>query len=53
MLCLLAGYADVAACPKGDLDPPCTGNDPPSIELGDVLAVLGAYSGIDLCACPR
>ncbi len=49
--CILAGYNNVSDCPNGDVDPPCTGNDPPFIDIGDVLAILDAYGGFDPCGC--
>ncbi len=55
VICLLAGYSDVAACPNGDItdgNDPCHGNQPPFIDISDVLAVLDAYAGLDPCSCP-
>lgn len=49
ILCVLGGFASFAACPNGDLTPPCTGNN--VINLDDILAVLSAFAGNDPCNC--
>jgi hypothetical protein len=49
ILCVLDGFADFAACPNGDIHPPCTGNN--LVDIDDILAVLDAFAGNDPCAC--
>jgi hypothetical protein len=49
VLCVLAGYSDPLQCPEGNLAPDCGAEDPPLIELADVLAILEAYAGHDPC----
>lgn len=49
VLCVLAGYSDMAACPQGDIGP-CYGDG--LIEVTDVLAILAAYAGNATCPGP-
>ncbi len=48
ILCLLAGFANLASCPNADIIP-CGGNA--IINLDDILSVLGAFAGANPCAC--
>ncbi|MEK6674788.1 MAG: hypothetical protein AABZ47_03940 [Planctomycetota bacterium] len=50
LLCVLQGYAEgFAACPNGDLDPPCVGDM--VVGLEDLILMLEAFTGYDPCDC--
>lgn len=53
ILCVLAGFANMNNCTNGDIrgtaGTPCVPNN--IISLDDILAVLGAFGGADLCGC--
>ena len=50
VICVLEGFAVVAACPNGDVTPGCTGNG--IIDVDDILATLDGVAGVDPCECP-
>jgi len=46
VLCCLGGFADASLCPQADIIP-CNGDG--TIDIGDILAVLDAFSGVYTC----
>lgn len=46
LLCVIAGFSDVAACPTADIAG-CEANG--VIDMDDILAIIGAFGGVDPC----
>lgn len=51
LLCAIRALSDPGACPNADLYPPCLGDG--VIDVLDIVWVLRAFGGEDLCGCAQ
>ena len=55
ILCVVDGFADISACPQGDIvgaNTQCPPFEPNGIDFDDILAVVDAFTGNPSCPDP-